>query len=147
MQEADQTYLRLCARVCKRQVAQGHRFHLEQPELSRMLSEETLKPLVLATYKVLTDMRAHWPPHSCVPSPYPQTHGYPNHLSETGRKLGIFQVPRKSYPSTDRGSAGPSRWATNGSVALCKFLLQGSCNACRPMSVGRLCVCSLARSL
>ena len=58
MREADQTHLRLCARVCKWQVAQGRRFHLEQPELSRVLSEEALRPVMSSTNKVLADMCA-----------------------------------------------------------------------------------------
>ena len=56
MRQADQVHLRLCARICQWQLDQGRHFHMEQPELSKMLSEDALTPVIVATQKVVIDM-------------------------------------------------------------------------------------------
>ena len=56
MRQADQVHLRLCARICQWQLDQGRHFHMEQPELSKMLSENALTPVIGATQKVVIDM-------------------------------------------------------------------------------------------
>ena len=54
----DQVHLRLCARLCRGQVAQGRHFHLEQPEQSRMLQEPSMQPVRDHTKRVVVDMCA-----------------------------------------------------------------------------------------
>ena len=54
----DQVHLRLCARLCRWQVAQGRHFHLEQPEQSRMLQEPSMQPVRDNTKRVVVDMCA-----------------------------------------------------------------------------------------
>ena len=56
--EADQVHLRLCARLHAWQVAKGRHFHIEQPELSKMLLEPTMSPIVQKTHRLVVDMCA-----------------------------------------------------------------------------------------
>ena len=56
--QRDRVHLRLCARSYVWQTARGRHFHLEQPELSWMLSDEALKPVVQQCHQVTVDMCA-----------------------------------------------------------------------------------------
>ena len=56
--QQDSVHLKLCTRLFKYQKYHGRHFHLEQPEMSRMLEEDALAPVRKDTYKVITDMCA-----------------------------------------------------------------------------------------
>ena len=57
--QVDRIHLRLCARLHAWQVSRGRHFHLEQPELSKMLDENALQSMRQHsehTFRVLVDM-------------------------------------------------------------------------------------------
>ena len=56
--ERDRVHLRLCARIHAWQAERGRHFYLEQPELSRMLTDDTLASVIQRCHSVTVDMCA-----------------------------------------------------------------------------------------
>ena len=56
--EQDRVHLRLCARIHAWQTARGRHFHLEQPELSKMLEDEIMRPIIMHCHQTVVDMCA-----------------------------------------------------------------------------------------
>ena len=56
--EQDRVHLRLCARIHAWQTARGRHFHLEQPELSKMLEDEIMRPIIMHCHQTVVDMSA-----------------------------------------------------------------------------------------